>query len=438
VIGASLAFLLLATAAGSDAANEDAVAAPSPAPVIAREVRFDGPPSHPPPPGLYPGAFREAPVRQWSRPLPGRKVNAATHAETSRPVVRGERVYLGAAGSTALYALHRRDGSLLATYEAVGVVRSEPLIEGERLWFTDGAGATTCYRLTGERVWQHLGPSAIPSPPAPAGDLLLIRNVDDVVYALDRETGATRWQYRRPANATRTSELTLFAAPEPTVAGPVAVVGFSDGSVVALEHASGDLLWELQVGAGQYPDMVAPVAVFDTMILAAGYGGPLLAIDVRDGAVRWRADVGAASAGILLETAEGNPIFVHPGTDGSLRAFDPRDGTVLWTWQSGRGGALTTPVLTEAGLVVGSSLGVLAIVDPLRGTTAWRWHEDRRLQGISVAPAVEGRQLLVVSNAGRIYAMLSPREPSAAPHETRPTHKFELAYPRDDAPARDR
>jgi outer membrane protein assembly factor BamB len=141
---------------------------------------------------------------------------------------------------------------------------------------------------------------------------------------------------------------------------------------------------------------------------------------------------------LLLEAGDGTPILLHPGTDGALRAFDPRDGSLFWTWTSGRGGALTTPELTEAGLIVGSALGVLAIVDPREGVTRWTWHEERKLQGISVAPVVDGRQLFVLSNAGRLYAMVSPQEPSPAPHTRRPTYRFRLAYPRDDTPARSR
>lgn len=404
-----------------------------------REVRLDGPPSFPPADAHYPGTFKNAPVAHWSRPLPGRPVNAATHSERGRPVVIGERLLLGSAGGTGLFAISRRDGKLLQTYESPGTVESEPVLAGERIWFSDTTGTTSCYTLAGELIWRHQTTAAVPNRLLLDGTNVILRTVDDQVLALNRETGEPDWQYRRRPDVARISELRLYAAPEPALSERYAIMGFSDGVVVALDRRTGDQAWEARVGEGEYPDIVAPVTVLGGLVFASGYTGPLIALDVETGAARWRFDAGSASAAVLFERDQDrSPLLLHPGTDGALRAIDPRDGALLWIWRSGRGGALTSPLPTEAGLLIGSSLGVFAIVDPETGTTVWQWHEDRQIQGISVAPVVAGRQVFVISNAGRIYAMLSPNPDRPAPHTRRPTHRFRLAYPRDGTPWRDR
>ena len=75
---------------------------------------------------------------------------------------------------------------------------------------------------------------------------------------------------------------------------------------------------------------------------------------------------------------------------------------------SGSSGALTTPVLTGAGLAVGSSDGGLYLIDPRTGKEVWHYHESVRLLGVSSSPTVDGRQLLFVSNAGYLYSMICP------------------------------
>lgn len=411
------------------------VASAQPEPRVVRTI--DGP-SETPPPALYPGAFRAAPVMQWSRHLPGKKVNAASHAERSRPVVQGPHLYLGTAGSRELFVLNRRDGSVVRTYAAEGAVESEPILGEDRLWFTDTTGATSCYSVQGELLWRHQGGAPLPTQPTQSGDMLLLRNVDDLVYALDRHDGSLIWRYQHPKELDRPSELTLYAAPAPVVAGSVVMLGFSDGSVVGLDLEGGDLLWETSVGEGQYPDIVAPVAARKGLVYASGYTGPLVALEAENATVRWRFDAGTASASIFHTLPDETEALLHPGTDGVLRAFDAQDGTLLWSWNSGRGGALTEPIPTEAGLVVGSGLGVLAIVNPDVGETVWTWREDFTLQGVAAPPAIDGRQMFVVSNSGRLYAMLSPQEPPVAPHRRRPTSDFRLANPNDRSWGRDR
>ena len=113
-------------------------------------------------------------------------------------------------------------------------------------------------------------------------------------------------------------------------------------------------------------------------------------------------------------------MLYHPGTDGQLRAVAALTGAELWAWDSGTTGALTTPLVTDAGLVVASSEGGIHLVDPETGTEDWRWRGPQLLQGISSIPAIEGRQLVFLSNAGFLYSMLSPQDTPALDPVTRP------------------
>jgi len=381
---------------------------------------------------MFPGVFDAAPTPHWSRDLPGERVNAPSHAERARPVLVGARIYVGAAGGDALYALSRRTGTIEHRYPADGPVNAEPLVGTDRLWFTDTAGTTWCYTIQGELVWQRAGSAPRPTRPTLSGDLLFVRDVDDLLVALDVETGEQQWQYRRKADPSRISELTLYAAPEPVVAGDTLLVGFSDGALVALDRRSGDVRWDLSLGEGRYPDMVAPASHAGGTVFASGYLAPFVALDLRTSTVRWRVDVGAAAAATLTEL-DGGALLLHPGIDGVLRAIDPVAGDVRWSWDSGEGASLTRPTVTQAGVLIGGSGGTLALVDLATGELRWEWHQDYFLEGLSVAPDVNGRQVVFTTNAGRLYSMLVPQETPPSPAERRNTHNFELVYPKRDS-----
>lgn len=359
------------------------------------------------PPATWPGPFDRAPVAHWAVPLPGDSPVASARTERTRPVVVGGDLYVGSAAGEALYRLSRRDGSVLQSYPASASVQAEPLIADDRVYFTDTGGSTWCYATDGTLVWEHQGGAPILVRPTLDGGRLYVTNVDGLAVALDAATGALVWRYQRPPDLTREAELTLYAAPPAVVADGTAYLGFSDGYVVAADAARGDILWEKSVGEGTYPDLVAAPVVLDGVLFASGYFAPFAAVDTGTQNEQWKLPYGAAHAPLLAWRGE-EAVLYHPGTDGVLHAVVARTGEVLWEWDSGTHGALTTPVLTDAGLFLGSSAGQVYLVDPSTGVRTWEYHERVRLQGVSSPPTVDGRQVLFVTSAGQLHSLIVP------------------------------
>ncbi|MFK7928815.1 MAG: PQQ-binding-like beta-propeller repeat protein [Myxococcota bacterium] len=403
----------------------------------AADVRLIDPAPADPVEARYPGSFDGPPVLHWTTDLPGRRVNAPSHAERARPVLVGDEIYVGAAGGDALYVLSRRNGTLIRSYPASGAVDAEPVVLDDRVYFTDTAGVTWAYLLDGTLLWKREGEAPRPTKPAVRDNLVLVRDVDDLVVALDSKSGELVWRYRRKKDPSRQSELTLYAAPEVAIADDRVLVGFSDGALVALNLVSGDLLWDLAVGEGRYPDMVAPAMMSGSTAFASGYLSPLIAFDPKTSAVRWRAEIGAAAQPVML-TQESGVLLLHPGTDGVLRAIDPTAGDVQWTWDSGRGASLVSPVITPGGILIAGTGGSLALLDPKTGQGTWAWHGDYVLNGLSASPSIDGRQMVFTTNAGRITSMLVPQQTLPTPASRRPESKFKLANPTKDSWGRDR
>jgi outer membrane protein assembly factor BamB len=369
-----------------------------------------------PPAALYPGQFDGPPASHWQRRLPGRVVNSASHAERTRPTVHGGVLLIGAAGGKGLYMLSRRDGGLIRTLPANGSVESEAAIFEDKVYFSDTAGMTWCYTIEGEKVWSHQSGAPILVRPTVADGRVYLTNVDDLAVALDASTGDLVWRYQRQKDFMREAELALYAAPPALVLDELVVLGFSDGSLVTVNRETGDQVWDRRVGEGRYPDLVAAPTAHGQDIYSSGYFRPLVAIDQTSHNIRWRQDIGAANSPVIDDSGAATILF-HPGTDGKLRAIVTLTGAEKWTWNSGTTGALTSPVITPAGLLVGSSEGSLYLVDKESGAQLWRYHEEVRLEGIAAPPVVAGRQLLFVTNAGNLYSMLVPKEPTKWPPE---------------------
>ncbi len=363
----------------------------------------------PPKKVLFEGPFDVPPSQHWSVRLPGGRLNAASHTERSGPVIVGDRIFIGSAAGRALYALSRRDGSVKREYPALGPVQANVTVVEDRLYFGDTGGRLWCYQLDGTALWHFDTGAPILVEPTVVGNRVYVTNVRDLAVAVDTANGELVWQYQRKPDLTREAELALFGKPPAVVDGDRVILGFSDGAVVVLDRERGEELWSRRVGEGRYPDLVAAPFVHENTLYSAGYYAPFMALDPADGSVRWRAEVGAAWAPLAVDRNGGTWIF-HPGVDGKLRAYDAATGTELWTWYSGTSGALTTPILTDAGLLVGSSEGTVSLVNPDTGRKVWDFSEGRLLAGISSMPAVEGRQLTFVSNAGILYSLWAREE----------------------------
>jgi outer membrane protein assembly factor BamB len=361
-------------------------------------------------------AFDAPPVPHWVASLPRGRSSSANQTERARPVVSRDLVFAGGSTVAALHAYDRARGTLVRRYPAAASVDAAPLAVGEFVFFADSGGHVWAYERGGRKLWSYDAGAPILTTPTLTDGLLVVATVDDLVVALDTVTGTQSWRYRHRGELGRKVDLALYAAPRPIVSGNDVLVGFADGSLVALGTTTGDVTWQASVGAGRYPDLVADPLAWGGLVFASGYDEPLVALDPSSRQVAWTLPYGSAAAPTLLpadpEAGRDEALLVHPGTDGRLRAVAARGGTERWSWDSGDGASLTEAVLTPAGLVVGSANGTVVLVDPATGKARWRFRPPFLLDGLSAAPTVAGRQLVFVTNAGRMYSLVVPlRDP---------------------------
>ncbi|MGQ0804260.1 MAG: PQQ-binding-like beta-propeller repeat protein [Actinomycetota bacterium] len=171
------------------------------------------------------------------------------------------------------------------------------------------------------------------------------------IVALERETGATRWEAPVPD----------AAAPHPVaLADGVALAGSEAGVLVALDAATGETRWSVR-----YPGSVrsAPVSHLNDspaagIVAATWHGGGeprLRALDLATGAVRWDAPLmgfatAPVAAGGLVVVAEGDGQYAA-----RVVARNAADGMEAWS--------TSTPASFESGITPGVAGDDVAVVD---------------------------------------------------------------------------
>lgn len=167
-----------------------------------------------------------------------------------------------------------------------GVSRSVAAYEDTAYFPLDGGWFVALRAEDGTKVWEvQVATEGDGGTPTIAGGFVyaaagLDALNDDAraLVALDRATGEQRWRYASPGHGT------LYA---PAVANGRAYAAAEDGTVVALDAASGAQLWSVNSGA---PNDAPPSLVGSTLFVG-DTAGHLFAFDTSNGSELWRARI---------------------------------------------------------------------------------------------------------------------------------------------------
>lgn len=245
---------------------------------------------------------------------------------------------------------------------------------------------------TGELKWKYASGEALATAPIIAGELVLVASQSDTLFAVKRGTGELAWLYRRDPPA----GFTIHRASTPTVREGTAWVGFSDGTLVALDLADGSVKWEKALATGgQFVDVdTAPVLDSAGRLYAASYTGGLYALEAETGEVLWS----TVAQGITSLVARGE-VVIATGDD-RLDAYLGETGRLLWS-RALEERAGFEPVLVQGMLLVPAQRSLL-FVDPRTGQVRAAWDPG---EGVSATPRVGDSKVYVLSNNGYLYAL---------------------------------
>jgi outer membrane protein assembly factor BamB len=270
------------------------------------------------------------------------------------------------------------DGEVIALEEADGAVRWRVKVGGEVL-----------------------------SAPAVAESAVVVRTVDGRLLGLDLATGTERWREEQ-----QIPRLTLRGAGQPIVAGNIALCGFDNGRVLAVNAADGQVLWEAAVTPPRgrtelerLVDIDSALKVSGPDVFVVGYQGRAAMLAIDSGQLWWSRDL-SSHRGLDIDDES---VFVST-SEGEVVSLRRRTGVELWRQDAFKRRGLSAPASVGDYVAVADFEGYVHWLDKATGAVVARTKTGDR---VSTPPLVVGDLLLLVNDNGGINAF-RPRAEAAA------------------------
>ncbi|WP_433257684.1 PQQ-binding-like beta-propeller repeat protein [Streptosporangium sp. CA-135522] len=194
---------------------------------------------------------------------------------------------------------------------------------------------------------------------------------------------------------------------EPVVVDDVVYATSGDGTVSALDAATGAMRWRFQTGGSLLFDHV----VMDGTVFAANASGRLVALDAATGRMRWSRRINVVSdlvvaAGRLYVWTR-NPAWA---VNAEVVALNGASGKRLWTFRPEGDILNPDPVLAGEVVHVGSDHGMVYALDAASGARKWRLRvgggQDHthlvRAGGVVYAASTDGKVHALEASSGKV------------------------------------
>ncbi len=297
-----------------------------------------------------------------------------------------------------LEAVRTDDGSALWRKKMPGPIEAAGAISGDSLYIgTVNGSVHRIHMPSGEDLWVPAAqlPNGITTRPLLLDDpaLLVVRDAADRLTALSSYDGSVQWTYQRPMPLGGPS---LQGAPDPAFIGGSVIAGFADGTVEALDPATGKVRWTrrlCQERRKMNDADLTPVELPDGSILTGCHSRGIAVLAPEDGAVieTWRVP------GPLHAVVDLDRIWLTTAS-GKLFALDAESLEARWEVDLGEtpmGGARRC-----GGLVLVPIDRSMMMIDPDAGITLGELSTG---YGLSAAAACVDGDLLALTDGGVLY-----------------------------------
>jgi outer membrane protein assembly factor BamB len=175
------------------------------------------------------------------------------------------------------------------------------------------------------------------------------------------------------------------------------LAGFSDGALMALDAATGKVLWESDLSADVRgaTDVDTTAVVADGVVYSSAFGEGPAALRLSDGERLWRAREFGPSRPLVM-----GDLLITGTADGTVVALRRADGTMKWRTRLATTAAWS-PVAVGDAIVVGGDRG-LWLLRTADGAPMVRLSLTHGARG---TPEVAGRRIFFVGGGGTVNAV---------------------------------
>jgi len=313
-------------------------------------------------------------------------------------------------------------------------------VDGERVYAAGRKGEVAEFSLaTGHQIWRTRTKAPLGGATGVGGGLVVVGSTDGDVIALDAAKGGVLWHVHvngeilsAPAIGARAvvlrtadgklrglaikdgkelwqqeqavPRLSLRGVAQPAIAGDLAVSGFDNGKVVAVNSNDGSIAWEAPVSPSRgrtelerLVDIDSEVKISGQDIYVVGFQGKVAMLALDTGQVWWSHE---ASSYRSLGIDDDN--LYMASADGEITALTRRTGADVWHQKALLHRGLSAPAVSDDAVVVADYKGYVHWLDKATGKLAAR--ESTSKFRISNAPVVVGDITIVINDRGRIFA----------------------------------
>jgi outer membrane protein assembly factor BamB len=339
----------------------------------------------------------------------------------SSPVVAGGVVYVGSSDGR-LYAFDAPSGEVRWAAEAGAPIDASPAVAGglvlaatrggEFLAFDRATGAVRWRVRSGAELplaWEGMSGDLYTASPAVAGEVAIFGGGDGVVYAIELASGEVRWRFVTGGRV-RSS---------PAVADGVVFAGSADGSLYAVSLADGRQLWRFdtqgrRLDSARYGydrrSITSSPLVADGAVFFGSRDGSLYAVDAATGALRWRVLHDDTSWSIASPAVVGGLVLDASSDAAFFHAVDAATGQVVWRVDAGAP-LWPSPVVAGETAWFLTSLGELWGVDSRTGEVREQVALGERTKS---SPWIEAGILYIGTDEGSVLAVRLSDPPGLA------------------------
>jgi outer membrane protein assembly factor BamB len=246
---------------------------------------------------------------------------------------------------------------------------------------------------TGQELW-NFPPDALDgdfadATPAVAKGIVYfgVNRGGPVVYAVDAATGVRIWSHGGPLAQIISS---------PTVLEDRVYLAFTDGTIRALDAATGQIIWSVAQDQGAY----SSPAVAGGRLYIALHNRGLLALDATNGATLWLAPIPGPQWS--SPAVDNGRVFVGSRDDHKVYAFDAVTGQALWTATTSDW-VHSSPAVANGVVYIGNEAGDLHAFNAAIGALIWRTSLTNT--GIFNGPTVANGVVYAAGEDDNLYAV---------------------------------
>ena len=318
-----------------------------------------------------------------------------------KPAVSGDNVY-SASINGKVYKISLESGKRIwdVKFKKTSITGGVSAGEGLVLAGTNQGRLLALKQEDGSVAWEAKLATAILSSPVIENDIVIARTIDEKVYGVSAFDGEILWTISRSSPS-----LTLRGESQPLLIQGIAFVGFSDGTLAALDAKTGRALWDFPISFPRGTNELENLSDVDTTPLLVG--GSIYvsstqdithALDIQKQNLTWSEEVSSTHA-LAFDTAY---LYVSD-REGVIHQLDRSSGEKVWSQEGLRLFSTSAPISAGSFVVVGDGDGNLYVLNKSDGSFAGR--HSLGAKSIVGDPLVDSESIIFVDSSGSLQSL---------------------------------